>query len=429
MESMVTDPSMSRVLVVCDKRYAEKADSRSGGVGTESTIISDKVYKDVAQEKFIPVIFEVDAQGKAYVPTFLSGRFYIDMSNVVRAGENYEHLVRTIYGRPAKQKPVLGKTPSYLLADTSLQTQTRPLLRTLQNDVQHARPHAQTRIRDYLERFRESLEDARISFVQTEPRDEQILGGIRSLLPHRDEFVEFITLAADYADNAETHREVFEFFQGATRYLYAPAGISSWSDDESDHYAFFLYEAFLYILTLLIKKRRFSFAVSLLDREYYVEGPGGVTGFKPFAVFEPVVESLDVQRNKRLNAQRASITADLLRDRATLKGVSFEELQETEFILLLRSLLKPSSGAYWFPRSLVYATGFETLKPFSLAESSRYFADLKLLLGVSSKEELLAAYDRSIAHQEWSDKVPISRGFRTLKIPRLGNFEKLATRP
>ena len=35
MERMVTDPSVSHVLVVCDKKYADKANARKSGVGTE----------------------------------------------------------------------------------------------------------------------------------------------------------------------------------------------------------------------------------------------------------------------------------------------------------------------------------------------------------------------------------------------------------
>src|SRR5436305_2110591 len=44
MEKMVTDPSIQKVLAICDRRYAEKADGRQGGVGTESQIISREVY-------------------------------------------------------------------------------------------------------------------------------------------------------------------------------------------------------------------------------------------------------------------------------------------------------------------------------------------------------------------------------------------------
>lgn len=37
MEKMVTDSDINKVLIICNKDYAEKADSRKGGVGTEST--------------------------------------------------------------------------------------------------------------------------------------------------------------------------------------------------------------------------------------------------------------------------------------------------------------------------------------------------------------------------------------------------------
>ena len=33
MEKMVTDPSITKVILVCDRVYANKADGRAGGVG------------------------------------------------------------------------------------------------------------------------------------------------------------------------------------------------------------------------------------------------------------------------------------------------------------------------------------------------------------------------------------------------------------
>lgn len=40
MEQMVKDETVTKVLIVCDKAYADKADRRAGGVGTETQIIS-----------------------------------------------------------------------------------------------------------------------------------------------------------------------------------------------------------------------------------------------------------------------------------------------------------------------------------------------------------------------------------------------------
>src|SRR5215212_2878123 len=70
MERMVNDPTVVKVLAVCDKVYAEKANSRTGGVGTESQIISKSVYDKAGQDKFIPLIREKDDQGKECTPAF-----------------------------------------------------------------------------------------------------------------------------------------------------------------------------------------------------------------------------------------------------------------------------------------------------------------------------------------------------------------------
>ena len=63
MEKMVTDPEVAKVLVFSDRVYAEKAAARKGGVGTESQIISSEVYEKVAQDKFLPIVCERDANG------------------------------------------------------------------------------------------------------------------------------------------------------------------------------------------------------------------------------------------------------------------------------------------------------------------------------------------------------------------------------
>ena len=56
MESMVSDKSIDRVLIILTKKYAEKANDRIGGVGKETLIISSEVYEKASQTKFIPVV-------------------------------------------------------------------------------------------------------------------------------------------------------------------------------------------------------------------------------------------------------------------------------------------------------------------------------------------------------------------------------------
>jgi len=77
MEKMVTDQSINKVIIVCDKAYAVKADDRRSGVGTETQIISPEVYARQDQSKFVAVIAERDEGGKPFLPTYYKSRIYL----------------------------------------------------------------------------------------------------------------------------------------------------------------------------------------------------------------------------------------------------------------------------------------------------------------------------------------------------------------
>ena len=72
MEKCANDPSITNVLMLLDPVYANKADAHTGGVGTETQIISAKVYQEVTQDKFIPILFERDESGNVCKPTYLT---------------------------------------------------------------------------------------------------------------------------------------------------------------------------------------------------------------------------------------------------------------------------------------------------------------------------------------------------------------------
>ena len=135
MESMVNAADIDKVLIILDKKYTSKADERSGGVGTETQIISPKIYSNVSQEKFIPIVVERDESGNAYIPTYLDGRIYIDLSEREQFEQNYESLLRNIYQRPVLNKPKLGKAPSYLFEETPMTHRTTSILRSFYNQI------------------------------------------------------------------------------------------------------------------------------------------------------------------------------------------------------------------------------------------------------------------------------------------------------
>lgn len=98
MESMVSDADVKKVLMICDKGYVERANSREGGVGTEAQIISAKVYESVDQNKFAAIVVELDADGRPLLPHYMATRLYFDMSSDEAEATNFEKIIRWMLG-------------------------------------------------------------------------------------------------------------------------------------------------------------------------------------------------------------------------------------------------------------------------------------------------------------------------------------------
>lgn len=97
------------VIVVCTPKYKTKSDNRSGGVGYEGDIMTAEVMNTGNHRKFIPVL----AQGAwaDAAPSWLNGKYFVDLSSPEKLAQNYGDLVSTIVGtRP--QAPPLGTPPA-----------------------------------------------------------------------------------------------------------------------------------------------------------------------------------------------------------------------------------------------------------------------------------------------------------------------------
>jgi hypothetical protein len=115
MEKSVKDPSVTHVLILLNPHYKEKADKREGGVGTETQIISPEVYSNVANTKFIPIIFDRGGQTIAdCLPIYLGSRYAIDLTDPDQADANYHSLIRTLCGADLYIKAPLGPKPAWV---------------------------------------------------------------------------------------------------------------------------------------------------------------------------------------------------------------------------------------------------------------------------------------------------------------------------
>jgi hypothetical protein len=393
MEQMVTDPAVKKVLVVCDEKYANKADGREGGVGTETQIISKDVYDKVNQEKFIPLIRERDGDGKEFCPVFLRNRKYIDFSNDDQFEESYETLLRAIFDRPELRKPALGRPPAFLFAEPATQVKTAGHLARLKDAVKRERPHVQAILQEYLDLFAESLEDFRLTCdpKSDPPFDEQVVASINAFTGYRDNFVDFVLFAAAYLNDTETYDRTFSFLERIAPYKDRPEKMTGYFEVSFDNYRFILYELFLYLIAALIKSKRYAAAVRFMDGEYhYPEALGGSRFVKEGAgAFNEPVRSLDEIRNHRLRLNRFSVVADLIVERATHPKISLADILQTDFLLFFRPYLKVGTGQIdWYPRCIGYAGRVRTFEVFARATSTHGFEAARHLLMVKNLQDL-----------------------------------------
>lgn len=115
MEKCVKDTSITNVLILLTPDYKTKADTRKGGAGIETQIISGEVYSNVENTKFIPILFEKRGESvEACIPTYLKQRRWLDLSENSDFERQYIELVKTLYGRDEYVKNPIGSKPSWV---------------------------------------------------------------------------------------------------------------------------------------------------------------------------------------------------------------------------------------------------------------------------------------------------------------------------
>jgi hypothetical protein len=114
------------VIVICTPTYAQRANSREGGVGYETRVITGEFAKKVESRKFITVLQSGDWDSSA--PKYLKPMYGVDLRNDPYSQIQYEKLVRALHCEPV-QPPPLGPKPAFsstrtrIPAATSIMTQ------------------------------------------------------------------------------------------------------------------------------------------------------------------------------------------------------------------------------------------------------------------------------------------------------------------
>jgi len=427
MEKMVTDPEIKKVIIVCDRSYAEKADSRKGGVGTETQIISKELYDKVEQDKFVAVIAEKDESGNPYLATYYKSRIYIDLSEPDSYTENFERLLRWIYNKPLYIKPALGKIPTFLSEGEQISLGTTVSFRRALNAIKDGKSYAAGALDEYFETFVQNLENFRIKDYQGE-FDEAVIKSIEAFLPYRNEAIQIFFTIARNDPKEEFTEYIHKFFESLIPYIFSPKGVTTWQEWDFDNFRFIIHELFLYAIAILVKLERFQQTSMLLSQRYYVPGNSdyGRDAMVSFSVFRECMKSLKY-RNDRLKLRRLSLRADLLKERCQTTGTDFRYLMQADFILFIRTeLYGEEIFNRWWPEILLYLGQFPgPFEIFARAESKRYFEKMKCLFDIKNPDDFKQLLEE---YEQGKRKLPRWE-FESFNPALLLNIEKLATKP
>ncbi len=430
MEKMVTDPEIKKVAIVSDQTYAAKANSRAGGVGTETQIISKEVYDNQSQEKFVVIVSEKDDEGKPFLPTYYNSRLYIDLSEEDRYSENFDQLLRWVFDKPLYQKPPLGEKPAFLSDDKHISLGTTPAFKRCIDAIKNNKPFASGALDEYCELFVQNFERFRIQTIDGRNFDDDLIKNIEDFLPYRNEAIQLFITVAQYAPAEEIIERIHRFFESLIPYMQKPGHIQQYHTWDFDNFKFLMHELFLYTVAALLKKDRLELAADFLSRQYYLPDNwnDSQSPMARYWVFYEPLESLE-HRNKRLNLRRYSLRSDLLKERSTGTGIEFRHLMQADFIAFLRSEIESNGGwRKWWPETLCYSKDignfYVTFEIFARSASKAYFDRAKRLIAIQSPSDLAPLFEQ---YKNNHHGLP-SWGFNRLDPATLIDFKHLATR-
>ncbi|MBF4515844.1 toll/interleukin-1 receptor domain-containing protein [Flavobacterium sp. ANB] len=383
MESMVGSPEIEKVLLILDKKYAERANGRSGGVGTETQIISPQIYNNTSQEKFIPIIAERDSNNSEHVPVFLKGTVYIDLSSLDHYESNYEQLLRNIFKRPSYTRPKLGKAPSYLFENIETTIRTSSIIRTFSVQIDKDPKRLNGIIKDFLDEFYSDLQNYRLEPTSNEflVFGKEILDNINSYTPLRNDFIEFINklLKTDLDFDLDI---IISFLEKLPLYLHHEESNHRYS---SDNFKFIIHELFLYLIAVGLKNERYDFIDGIMKSTYFVENRyESKLQALGIEVFYNYIMSIEQYYNETYSGNFVSPMADLMIKRIPEKYTK-ENLIDADLICHYIAVICMGE---WFPITYHYKDRWKSFPFFDKFLSRKHFNKVKMLFGVENEEEL-----------------------------------------
>ena len=406
MEQCVNNPDITKVLIICDKAYAKKANNRIGGVGDETVIISSEVYGKMKQEKFIPIIAERDENGNTFVPTYIKTRIYIDLSNEDTYEAEYEKLLRNLYEKPLYSKPKLGKRPDWLDEEKTNLFPLTDLIRQIKGAPTQKKQ--QSCVNKFVDEYITVLKSF---YVQDIKDAEAVYTKYCETKPVRDVFLDFLPALAD------TELSFSDVMCGAFEKMYntlangSGFGTRSFSGNDMDCeiYKVLIWELFICTIAYLRHTEDYKEINGMVANTYFLNLPwrGEAAQAKNYCHFRhhsSIIE--DYYKPKTEHKNKFTLVGNTLcTEREKLPLFSEEAIAQADlFLYQIKNafeLVEDENSwreTYWFPTCYVYCK--TSPAEWKRMLSRKFCQKLFPLFGVSSIEELKSAVSKCVGDHE-----------------------------
>lgn len=423
MESMVVDPTIDKIIMVIDSTYQVKADSRNGGVGTESTILSDVLYNRKSSNNVVAIIAEPNSK----TPVFYSSRIYIDLSSEDKLSENYESLLRWIYGQFKHERPKTeGVTPSFIHEDVdSVVLYTNTEFRVALDDIERGKTTAQGSIRRYLNKLEAELPKLKID--GTDDPKKAFLDNFSNFTAHLLEYKKLLNATCEYQLE---QKSLLQFQKFLANLLKLPG--TNQTVLNQCFYEALNYQLLLTTIAVLIKNDELSIIKIILDEIYEVPSTHinyFTEKYSTFKIFnpedsEPINQLLDKPNYTEPLTQ-------LINQFYDNEIVTFNELCEADLMLYLKSASKTieekREHVIWWPHLTLYInTQRHPTKIFARAENPVFLKKVCFVLNCKDLSLIDSIYTLAEKKEWGSVYIPQWRNsFSQLNLKTLTNFEKL----
>ena len=391
MEKMVTDDSVTHVLVFSDSEYAAKADARRAGVGTESQIISREVYSKAQQSKFLPLACDFDERGEPCLPTFLKSRKWINFSSLECSNENWEQLIRVLFGKPAYQKPALGQPPIYITAEVSVPANPAGVkYASLRQAILQEKPGLLSYRQDFLDACNNHADMLRIrKRPDVENLGQRVLEDCERLKLVRDQIVDWVLLESGANPSGEFEEVLVSELEQLLELKSRPSDVNSWNETWFEAHRVFVYESFLYVVAALLKTGSFDTLRLLFTTHYQLPETDASRGnrFGSFDAFYGYSELLQIlaPEGKKLLAPAAT----LIKRQADRPDLPFDSVMQAELLILMMTFI--TEGCQWYPQTLIYSSYGGPFPFFIKAARHRDFQKLAKITAIHSGDQLRAS--------------------------------------